>query len=413
MRKTARFFKVLSVTMSLLCIVIFSLIFSVSGKVTSSYRVFSGENLKVDTVVPLKATYCGENLKNVSSTFSVGSKYDVDLKIFGVIPVGKTNVELVDEMYVLPLGTPFGMKIYTKGVLVVDLTDVDSSSGFVNPASAAGLKVGDLIISINSTPVYSNSDVSKIIEESGGKPLTVVFTREEKEMSIKVTPVKSQSTGVYKAGIWVRDSSAGIGTLTFYSPNGNVICGLGHGVCDSDTGKLLTLSSGELLTARIISYETAETGTPGELKGSITLEKYADMVLNCECGVYGITDEDFDTSRLIPVALKQDVSNGEAYIITTIDDDTPVIYTCNVKKVKNLSNENQNLIVEITDEELLNRTGGILQGMSGSPIIQDGKLIGAVTHVLIDDPTTGYGVYAETMLETAKTVGEQQLKSAS
>lgn len=408
----SKFFKILTVVLTAFSIALFSLIFMIDNDLNDNYKVTSKDGFSVDSLLPVKVTYEGTNIKNVSSTFSVGSNYDVEMKILGVIPVAKANLEVVDEIYVLPLGLPFGMKLYTDGLLVVDLTDVDAADGYVNPAKKAGLKVGDLIVSANGKKVYSNTDLSEIIEKSNGEQITFVIKRDSKNLTIKFKAVKSKSSCVYKAGIWVRDSSAGIGTLTFYSPATDVICGLGHGVYDDDTGKLLTINTGEIYASEIISYQKGKSGSPGELKGRITKTKFADIISNCTEGVYGYCSKTFDTTRVIPVAMKQEVENGTAYIMTTIEGDTPTLYTCTVKKIKN-SNDNQNMIIEITDKELLNATGGILQGMSGSPIIQNGKLIGAVTHVLIDTPEKGYGIYAEKMLETAQNSTSKEVKEAS
>ncbi len=411
-----RFFKILTAVLLAVSVALYGVLFIIDSKINDNYKVSSGEGFSVEVGIPIKVTYAGQNIKNVANTFNVGAKYNVEMKLLGLIPVAKANLEVVDEIYVLPLGTPFGMKIYTKGVLVVDLTDVDTVDGYVNPAKKAGLKVGDLVISANGQKIYSNSDLSEVIEKSNGEEIILIIERNSKSKTIKFKPVKSQSSRVYKAGIWVRDSSAGIGTLTFYSPATDILCGLGHGVCDNDTGKLLSINSGEIFAAEIISYEKGRSGAPGELKGRMMLSKYADILINCSSGVYGYSTEIFDTTRVIQVALKQEIENGKAYIMTTIDGETPTLYTCKVKKINN-SNENQNLIIEITDKELLRATGGILQGMSGSPIIQNGKLIGAVTHVLIDDPQKGYGIYAETMLETAQKVGDgastSRIKKAS
>ncbi len=403
MRLASKLVKILCCILTVFSIILFSTIAFIDSKITDNYKVSSDIGLNIDTYLPVKATYNGQEFQNVSKLMNVGSRFDVKLKIFGIIPVTTANVEVIDESYVVPLGIPFGMKIYTKGVLVVDLTDVDAPDGYYNPAQKAGLKIGDTIISINGKNVYSNTDVSSMIEKCEGKSLTLIVERDSKQIKINVKPVKSKSTGVYKAGIWVRDSSAGIGTLTFYSPVHNTVCGLGHGVCDNDTGSLLKVNSGEIVGAEIISFDKAKKGAPGELKGRITNEKFADIRKNSLSGVYGSSLKNFDTSKLMPIAVKQEIENGTAYIITTISGTQPTMYACKVKKIKN-SNQNQNLLVEITDKELLSKTGGILQGMSGSPIIQNGKLIGAVTHVLIDDSAKGYGIYAENMLETARSV---------
>ena len=199
--------------------------------------------------------------------------------------------------------------------------------------------------------------------------------------------------------------------MTFYSPKYNVVAGLGHGICESETGTLLTLNSGEFVTAEIASYTKGKSGKAGELSGSFTGKKIASFSKNSNSGVYGDVVCDVSLNEMYKIALKQEVRNASGYILTTIDGDTPEYYTCEIK-VRG-TGETQNLLVTITDERLLNTTGGIVQGMSGSPIIQNGKLIGAVTHVLIDDPTKGYGIFAETMLETAKNSVKTELKEAS
>lgn len=391
---------------------IFGLLWYLTENISDNYKVLSGETLKIDSRIPVSAHYIGDSKAEAKSYSSIGSNFDVQLNMFGVIPLATTNVEVVSDMYVAVLGSPFGMKIYTDGVLIVSLSDVDTASGNSSPAEKCGLKIGDYIITVDGQKVYTNQDVSDIIENSGGRSINIVVKREGKILPLTLCPEISVSTGVYKAGIWVRDSSAGIGTLTFYYPYNNVICGLGHGICDKDTGSLLSVNSGQLVGADIISYKKAVSGSPGELNGRITITEYGNIVLNSNSGVYALAENSEYYKNLIPVSLKQDIVNGEATILTTVDGATPKSYRCTVKKQDDSGT--QNLILKITDEELLNLTGGILQGMSGSPIIQNGKLIGAVTHVLVDDPTRGYGIFAENMLETAKSVAESnKLKKAS
>ncbi|MBQ7726317.1 MAG: SpoIVB peptidase, partial [Clostridia bacterium] len=238
--------------------------------------------------------------------------------------------------------------------------------------------------------------------------------REGKRKTLSVRAVKSKENGRYRIGLWVRDSSAGIGTLTCYSPATGVVCGLGHGVCDEDTGDLLEVHTGELVTAEILSVEKGASGSPGELKGRFTYHAIGAMDLNSECGVYSRLTGQINLSNMYEVALKQEVSDGKAKILCTIDGTEPKFYDCRVKK-RNAAYRaaTQNLYITVTDDELLEKTGGIVQGMSGSPVIQNGKLIGAVTHVLVDNPTSGYGIYAENMLEEAKQIEINLQKEAS
>lgn len=395
-----------------ICIAVFSAIFYLTNIVSDNYKVSSGETLQISENLPVTAKFLGENRAEAKLYDSIGSNYDVELRMFGVIPISRARVEVVDEMHVAVLGTPFGMKIYTEGVLIVALSDVDTASGNCSPATKCGLKIGDYIVTIDGKKVYTNEDVGEIIENSNGRKINIIINRNGKIIPLVLTPEKSVSTGVYKAGIWVRDSSAGIGTLTFYYPYNNVVCGLGHGICDKDTGNLLTVNSGELVGADIISIKKGVAGEPGELTGRITLAKYGKILINSTCGVYALAEQKYSNANLTKIALKQEIKNGEATILTTVDGGEPKEYSCVIKK--HSENGVQNLTVKITDEELLAATGGIVQGMSGSPILQNGKLVGAVTHVLVDDPTKGYGIFAENMLETAQSVAENiKLKDAS
>lgn len=403
--------KTTAIFCAVLATVIFASVIYANNSVSDYYSINKGETLELDTVVPVRASICSKDKVKVDYSAQEGNTFTMDVKVLGVIPLKQINVKVVDELQVAVLGTPFGIKLYTEGVLVVGFTEIDSESGDKNPAKTAGLREGDFIVSLNGREVYTNEDVSSIIKSSDGELVVARISRNGKEKTISFYPARSRSSGVYRAGIWVKDSSAGIGTMTFYSPTYNVVAGLGHGICESETGTLMSLSSGEFVTASIASYVKGEVGDAGELKGVFTGKKIAEFSKNSENGVYGRVSCDINMTKLIPVALRQDVRNAKGYIYTTIDGTEPDYYTCNVK-VRNQGSV-QNLLVEVTDERLLSATGGIVQGMSGSPIIQNGKLIGAVTHVLLDDPAKGYGIFAETMLETAQSVTEENLKEAS
>ena len=397
----------------LICITIFTAVFILNKTVSREYKINRGDSFKIDSTIPVTADIKGATADR-SDFYKVGDVFDVDLKIFGVIPFTKASVTVVDDAYVSVLGTPFGMKVYTDGVLVISTGDVKTSSGTINPSNLAGIKVGDYIRQVNGIDITCNEDLTALVAESAGRPMQVKIMRNGNEKTLSVTPVRSLDEGIYRIGIWVRDSSAGVGTLTFYSPSNNIICGLGHGICDSDTGDLLVPEHGELVGADIISVKKGTSGEPGELKGRFTLDKISDISLNAENGVYGKPYKDFRISDLTQISLKQDVKNGEAQILCTVSGGTPKLYSCTVqKRVSFLNSATQNMVITVTDKELIDITGGIIQGMSGSPILQDGKLIGAVTHVFVDDPTKGYAVYAENMLETAqKLSGGKTEKSA-
>ena len=413
-KKLKKAIKIFCIMCFVFCSCVFTSVYFMSNSVADSYKVNRGEELQIDSFVPVTAVYNGVKMSQSTENKLVGDSFEVDLKIFGVIPFSTVSVEVVDDMYVSVLGNPFGMKIYTNGVLVIEATDVATANGTVNPALNAGIKVGDYIKTVNGQKITCNEELSVLVTQSGGNPLEIEAVRDGKTFNCSVTPVTDNESGLYRIGIWVRDSSAGIGTLTFYSPSTGVVCGLGHGICDSDTETLLDIDKGELVGASIVSVEKGSAGSPGALKGKFTYDSLAEIELNCEKGVYGFLKQDISTVNLTEVALKQDVYNGDAQILCTIDGDTPKLYSCTIKKCGSSHSETQNLIVTVTDDELINATGGIVQGMSGSPILQNGKLVGAMTHVLVSDSLTGYGIYAENMLETAESVAENnKLKAAS
>lgn len=392
--------------LSALCLVIFGALFYLEGKISDSYKISEGEALKIESAVPISISYTGAVKGEKGES---GGSFDAKVKVFGFVPARNITVSVVDNYYVAVLGTPFGIKIYTEGVLVVGFSEVATASGRETPAKSAGIKEGDYIVSLNGTNVYTNEEVLSLIQNSNGEDIVAKIVRNGTRMTIRFKAARS-TDGVFRAGMWVKDSSAGIGTLTFYSPSTNIVCGLGHGIADSDTGTLLTLSHGEFVTAKIVSVEKGSRGEAGELKGRFTNKTISGFSVNCENGVYGIADCDIDSGSLMRVAMKQEVKDGAAQILATVDGEKPQYYSCTIK-IKSMG-ATQNLLIHITDKRLLEKTGGIVQGMSGSPIIQNGKLVGAVTHVLIDDPKSGYGIFAETMLETAEDTA-YQYKNAS
>ena len=401
-----------------ICVILITAVFGsimyLENNISESFKIKRGETLSINSYIPVKAEFEGLSLTEKGINQEVGEEFDVELKILGVVPFKSVSVEVVDELHVAVLGTPFGMKIYTEGVLVIKITEVVTDSGTVKPASDAGMREGDYIISANGKKISSNEDLSAVVEESQGEEIDFVIKRNAKRKTISFKAVKCKETDTYKIGIWIRDSSAGIGTLTFFSPANNLLCGLGHGICDEDTGKVLEINSGEIVNAQIISTKKGKVGSPGQLNGKFGLKTIGEIVYNCSGGVYSSPIGKINSDNLLEIALKQEIQNGKAQIYCTIEGDTPKLYDCEITvRSSAYMSKTQNMLVTITDSELLSKTGGIVQGMSGSPIIQNGKLIGALTHVLVDDPTKGYGIFAENMLETAQGVANEELKEAS
>ncbi len=378
---------------------------SIMGQnISDTFSVIRGEKFEINNVFKTSESLADEKAMEVDSVLSSAKSYSSSIRLFGIIPIKSVNVDVVEKQYVVPCGTLFGLKIFTDGVLVVGMTDVATANGLVNPAENAGIKIGDVIVSMNSEKVNSSEDVAKAIENCGGEKVKAEIRRKNMSFEVEITPAKEEADGVYKMGLWVRDSSAGIGTLTFYDPETGLAAGLGHAICDVDTGEMLPIMSGEMVEAEILGITKGVSGDPGEIRGKFKSGlSLGRLIQNCETGVYGVLNEIKDMET-VEIALKQDVEKGAAQIISTLDNEIGAEYfDCMIEKVYyNDDSPTQNIVIKITDEELLEKTGGIIQGMSGSPIIQNGKLVGAVTHVFVNDPTKGYGIFAENMYKTAK-----------
>ena len=303
------------------------------------------------------------------------------------------------DLMLCPGGMPFGVKFYTDGVTVVGFCDIDTGKGSVNPASRAGLRTKDVILKINGEALSGAADMTERIEASGGKPLRLTCRRGGKEFETTLTPVLSSAEGQYKTGIWVRDSGAGIGTVTFLFPDSGAFAGLGHGICDADTGALIGMRKGSVSDVTISSVIKGAAGAPGELKGHFNPGRSGALLGNSACGVWGVfSDVPGDCHEPMPIGLRDDLHEGDAYILCTASNEEMQKYDIRISNIKRDAKGSKCFTVTVTDPDLIALTGGIVQGMSGSPIIQDGKLVGAVTHVLINDPTTGYGIFLENML---------------
>lgn len=338
--------------------------------------------------------------------------YQGRISAMGLFPVKNVTVSVTKRRYVAPGGDVFGIKLYTKGVMVVSLDSVTTGSGVQNPAEAAGLKCGDVITHINGKQANSSQQLTEAVENSNGSSVKLTVQRNGEVSQHNLVP-KLSVNGKYKAGIWVRDSSAGIGTVTFYDNGAKMFAGLGHGVCDVDTGKIMPLNNGEAVKAKVNGFYKSSSGNPGELCGVFSDAAIGTLTVNHEMGVYGRLNNSVER-KAVPIALENEVKLGAAQMITTIDENGPQYYDIEIIKIYPSSDLSaRNMIIKVTDPVLLEKTGGIVQGMSGSPIVQDSMLVGAVTHVFVSEPSQGYAVFAQRMVNTMDSLDNRDLKAAS
>ena len=306
------------------------------------------------------------------------------------------------ERMVIPLGRAVGIKLFSDGVVVVGMSDIETAGGAVNPAKECGLQTGDVITHINSEEVDTIEEVREVLQELEGQPMSIRATRGDRQVQMTAQAVQCSTDGSYKLGAWIRDSMAGIGTMTFYDPATGTFGALGHGVSDSDTALLMPLEEGSILYAQVAGVQKGVCGTPGLLKGAFEVKRdLGELSANTGCGIFGTLEDTSMTEGLtaVPVADRDEVKVGDAVILSNVSGDEVKEYTIRITRIFSESETDaRDFMIEVTDPELLAVTGGVVQGMSGSPILQNGKLVGAVTHVLINDPTTGYATSAERML---------------
>ncbi len=338
-------------------------------------------------------------VSTVNCTHVTAANYDTVLAFENREPCIQT-VAKDDAVYLG--GLPFGVRFYSEGITVVGFSDVDTDSENKSPAYNAGLREYDIILTVNSTPVSSAKDFITITENSNGNEIAIDFKRMGKIQSVSFAPVLCKTDGKYKTGMWIKDSTAGIGTVTYIVPETKAFAGLGHSICDARTGEVLKLTNGIVMDVEITGIDKGTAGTPGELKGTFSGEKAGSLTSNCNEGIYGVFNklpDSISDGDIIFLATEDEISEGDAYIRCTLDESGPREYTVNLTHIDFNESTNKNYVIQITDPALIEKTGGIVQGMSGSPIIQNGKLIGAVTHVFISDPSKGYGISINNMVE--------------
>lgn len=361
--------------------------------------LFEDEDLVVET---LWGTSINVNDGNENKEESENKK--VSVKLFDVFNLKTIDINTIKNTQVVPVGNIGGIKIYTNGVLVVGMSEINAKDNVkVKPYQDTGIEEGDMIIAINEENVYNTKELTKKVNESKGEALDIVYVKNGEEKECKIIPAMNQENE-YKLGLWVRDSAAGVGTITFYNPDQKTFAALGHGITDIDTGELIEISGGEFVTTNIIKTIKGEAGVPGKIQGSLNNDQVIGKISkNTEYGIYGTVDNiamlKVNTENRYNVALRGEIKEGKATILCNLDNQRKE-YEIKIEKIYlNNYQNNKSMLVKVTDQELLEKTGGIVQGMSGSPIIQNGKFAGAITHVLVNDPTTGYGVFADMMLK--------------
>lgn len=375
----------------------------IDNEIPDEVSVFEGENVVIKSSVPISYDVTKESLP-VSANVKDGvvGKYSVQTKIFGMIPAKKVEVNVISNDKVYPCGFQIGIYLHTEGVMIIDTGEVTDINGNTSNPSKNIVLPNDYVISLNGISVSSKSQLIFLINKYGKDDIILGLRRNGQTLKVKVKPVCT-GDNQYKAGIWVRDDSQGIGTLTYITKDGQ-FAGLGHGISDVDTGKLLSSKDGILYQADIWGIKKGEKGNPGGLLGSITYEPYFEfgkITGNTNYGIFGNANEHLMSkceSDPVEVALRQEIETGPATVRCMMNGKLKE-FEIEIERVDYTNKtKDKGMVIRITDEELLSYTNGIVQGMSGSPILQNGKLIGAVTHVFVDDPTRGYAIFIETMI---------------
>lgn len=404
------FFSKIKIKQIVLIIFLLLLLAYVSNitNIPDSLILFQNQNIDIKTIagIRLEETIpvgAGLNSETITSTNSAKEEKKYNLTFLG-LNVKTVTASIVKNTKVVPLGDIAGLKLYTKGVLVVGMSEIKGEDGITyKPYENTGIEQGDAITKINDEEINTTEELIKCISKAKGQTVNITYEKNNDDIKTTLTPVKT-AKNTYKIGLWVRDSAAGIGTLSFYNPSKNTIVALGHGIQDIDTHELVEISSGELVTAEIANIQKGEKNKPGKIEGTIENgSKIAKINNNTEYGIYA---EEVNKNKLginssneIEVASRKEIKTGKAHIICTLENNIKKEYEIEIEKIYTNNNQNnKSMIVKITDKELIEKTGGIIQGMSGAPIIQNGKLVGALTHVFVSDPTKGYGVFADAML---------------
>ena len=362
------------------------------NSIPSNIILYKDEDFKIRTILGVETIQTSSSLNEKENKKTIS--YDVNL--FGKIKVKEINVDILNEIKVIPVGKLIGLKLYTSGVLIVGMSEIKSNENI-------DIKEGDIIYAVNDIEVDTIKELKKIINESNGNELKIKTSRNGNIITSKILPIKKDNE--YQIGLWVKDAATGVGTITFYEKNSNRFAALGHGIVDSDTGNLIKIENGKLITTEIISIKKGEKESPGEIRGTIVnQEEIGEVEKNTMFGIYGnityLNRLNINLKNEYKVATRDEIKEGNAKILCCVENNKIEEFEIEIKKKYVNNNENnKSMLIEIKDKSLIEKTGGIIKGISGAPIIQDGKFIGAVTHVFVSDATMGYGIFGDLMIK--------------
>ncbi len=394
--KKKYFFIILVLTIILLYI-------SNISQIPKKIILLQGEEIKIKKLYGIDLSYTSDSKEVWKNQITENKK--VDVKLLGNIKVKEVSVTVYPKVKVIPTGNLIGLKLYTNGVLVIGETEIITENGEAKrPYEHLDIKEGDTILEINGKSIDTSKKLEHIINESKGENVEIKYASHGEIKKGKITPIKT-SDNEYKIGLWVRDSASGVGTMSFYDPATKKFAALGHGISDSDTGELLNIEKGEMVNSKIITITKGQKGFPGEIKGSISKEKSIGNVnQNTNFGIFGNLSETPTTLEKykdgLEIALRNEIEIGKATIISSLENNKLEEFEIEITEIYEENNvDNKSMKLKITDEKLLNKTGGIICGMSGSPIIQNNKVIGVLTNVLVSDPSIGYGIFSDIMIK--------------
>lgn len=374
--------------------------------------LMQGEALNLNTILGINvkssslsnAVTASSNLNN--SIAENTGKVELELDLFNLFPVKDVTVNVIPKAKIVPLGKAIGMRLYTEGVLVVGMSEIEGKKPYEN----SGIETGDKIIEVNNVEIKNTDELIQCVNSANGSSVEIKYINDKNEEEVaNITPAKT-AENEYKLGLWVRDAAAGVGTLTFYEPQTGEFGALGHGINDVDTYELIDIANGEIVTTNIIDIVKGEKGSPGEIRGIIEGERtIGNVSKNTSFGVYGnmldTTSLNINKESELEVANRSEIKLGKAEIMCELENGKVEKYEIEIQKIfLDNNSDNKSMLIKVTDEELIEKTGGIIQGMSGAPVIQNGKFIGAVTHVLVNDPQMGYAIFGDLMIKQMREV---------
>ncbi len=421
--------KYVKIVLPLACIVALMISWcSFTRSIPDEIHMIQGKETVFEGNLPIQADIIEENIGvlsvnnqpvtenihiDMTKPFTVKSENQgtakVELSLMGVLPLKTVQANVIPRTEVVAGGIAVGVSMDTRGIMVLGTGYVNGTENKVYEPAKGILQAGDMILQAGGKILKNKEDLMQVVEQNGEKSMEFLVDRNGVQQTVAITPVFSQEDNSCKIGIWVRDSTQGIGTITYFNPDNNTFGALGHGVYDVDTQELMQIKNGQITQSSIIDVKKGEKGEPGALTGNVGRDLVlGSIAINTEVGIYGTVEDgkqSYFTGKKLPIALQQDIKEGKASILSNIEGEEVKEYDVEIESVNRYSkNESKGMVIKITDEELLSKTGGIVQGMSGSPILQNDKIVGAVTHVFVNEPTKGYGIFIENMLKAEKAI---------